>query len=127
MSILDLFCSVDDFWQRYEPVWRRTLLQAGRQRLRLGQMHPSAIVTLLIWFHCAHDRTCKAFSTEHGGRHLCGEFPHLLSSQRFVALVPTMVAPLCASMQTQLGAATGIGFVDSRSVQEPTDWPTSGL
>ena len=26
MSILDLFCSVDAFWQRFEPLWEREQL-----------------------------------------------------------------------------------------------------
>ena len=28
MSILDLFCSVDAFWQRFEPLWERELLRS---------------------------------------------------------------------------------------------------
>ena len=27
MSILDLYCSVDAFWQRFEPLWKRELLE----------------------------------------------------------------------------------------------------
>ena len=29
MSILDLFCSVDAFWQRFGPLWERELLRSG--------------------------------------------------------------------------------------------------
>jgi len=30
MRILDLFCSVDAFWQRFEPLWERELLSSRR-------------------------------------------------------------------------------------------------
>ena len=34
MSILELFCSVDDFWQQFAPHWHQDLLTAGqRQRV----------------------------------------------------------------------------------------------
>ncbi len=26
MSILELFCSVDDFWQQFAPNWQKTLM-----------------------------------------------------------------------------------------------------
>jgi hypothetical protein len=31
VSILDLFCSVDEFWQRFAPAWHRELLASGRR------------------------------------------------------------------------------------------------
>lgn len=37
MSLLGLFCDVDDFWQRFRPHWEQDLLRSGpRQRQRLG-------------------------------------------------------------------------------------------
>jgi hypothetical protein len=66
MGILDLFCSVDDFWQQFAPRWQQDLLTSGqRQRLRLTQMHPSEIMTILILFHQSHYRTFKAYYTEY--------------------------------------------------------------
>jgi hypothetical protein len=41
MGILDLFCSVDEFWVEFEPWWRQQLLASGgRQRWRRGPLHP---------------------------------------------------------------------------------------
>jgi len=41
MSILDLFCSVDEFWQAFEPQWRQQVLsRGGRRRWRRGRLHP---------------------------------------------------------------------------------------
>ena len=42
MSILELFCSVDDFWQQFAPTWHTSLLEVGqRQRERPTQMYQS--------------------------------------------------------------------------------------
>ena len=41
MSILDLFCSVDEFWHAFEPQWRQQVLsRGGRRRWRRGRLHP---------------------------------------------------------------------------------------
>ncbi len=97
MSILDLFCSVDEFWQQFAPWWQQQLLAAGaRQRLRPTRLHPSEIMTIAILFQQSGYRTFKAFYTQHVQQHLRGEFPHLLSYTRFVELLPTVLAPLIA-------------------------------
>jgi hypothetical protein len=76
MSILELFCSVDDFWQQFAPNWHHDLLTSGqRQRLRPTQMYPSELMTIVILFHQSHYRTFKAYYTEYAQRHLCSEFP----------------------------------------------------
>ena len=114
MSILELFCSVDDFWQQFAPNWHHDLLTSGqRQRLRPTQMHTSEIMTIVILFHQSHSRTFQAYSSEYVQRHLCSEFPTLVSYQRFVELMPTVLVPLVAYLHTQLGRCSGISFIDS--------------
>jgi hypothetical protein len=76
-------------------------------------MHPSEIMTILILFHQSHYRTFKAYYTEYVHRHLHSEFPSLVSYQRFVELMPTVLVPLVAYLHTQLGQCTGISFIDS--------------
>ena len=114
MSILELFCSVDDFWLQFAPQWQVTLLKAGqRQRLRATQMYPSEMMTIMILFHQSHYRTFKAYYTEYVQQHLCSEFPTLVSYNRFVELMPTLLVPLLAYLHTQMGQCTGISFIDS--------------
>jgi len=114
MSILELFCSVDDFWLQFAPKWHRELLAAGQgQRVRATQMYPSQMMTIVILFQQSHYRTFKAYSTEHVGRYLRSEFPTLLSYQRFIEVMPTLLVPLVAYLHTQLGHCTGISFIDS--------------
>jgi hypothetical protein len=76
-------------------------------------MHPSEMMTILILFQQSHYRTFKAYYTEYIQRHLRIEFPTLLSYQRFVELLPTLLVPLVAYLHTQLGRCTGISFIDS--------------
>jgi len=117
MSILELFCSVDDFWQQFAPNWQNSLLAAGqRQCMRETQKHHSEMMTIIILFHQSHYRTFKAYYTEYVQRHLRSEFPTQVSYQRFVELMPTLLVPLVAYLHTQLGRCTGISFIDSTSL-----------
>ncbi len=70
-------------------------------------------MTILIHFHQSHYRAFKAYYTEHIQVPLKGEFPHLVSYQRFVALIPPVLIPMLA----RYGACTGISFIDSMALQ----------
>ena len=65
MSLLELFCDVDDFWLDFEPQWKASRLAAGKQRERAGQLYPSEVMTILIHFHQSHYRTFKTYYTEY--------------------------------------------------------------
>jgi hypothetical protein len=92
-------------------------LAAGKQREFAGQLCPSEVMTILIHFHQSHNRTFKAYYTEHVQVHLAKEFPHLVSYPRFVALIAGMMVPLLAYLQSRFGACTGISFIDSTSLE----------
>ena len=64
MSLLELFCAVDDFWLDFEPHWKTAQVAAGRKRERAGQLCVSEIMTILIHFHQSHYRTFKAYSSD---------------------------------------------------------------
>jgi hypothetical protein len=117
MSILDLFCSVDEFWQRFGPAWEQGLLAAGlRQRRRATRLHPSELMTIVILFQQSGYRTFKAFYTQYVQVHLRPEFPHLVSYNRFIELLPRVLVPLTVYLHTQLGTCTGISFIDSTAL-----------
>jgi hypothetical protein len=117
MSVLELFCDVDDFMLSFALQWRASQLAAGKQRARAGSLWPSEVMTILIHFHQAHSRTFKAYDTEYVQVHLTREFPHLVSYQRFVALIPGVLVPMLAYLQSRFGACTGISFIDSTSLE----------
>src|SRR5262245_58703428 len=114
MSLLALFCAVDDFWQAFALQWRQSLLQAGAaQRIRKGCLSPSEVMTILIHFHQAPYRTFKAYYTQQVLGQWRAEFPGLVSYSRFVELIPSVLVPLCAYLDSCQGHCTGISFVDS--------------
>jgi hypothetical protein len=117
MSVLELFCAVDDFLISFAPRLKASQLAAGKQRTRASQLYPSEIMTILIHFHQSHYRTFKAYYTEHVQIHLRSEFPRLVSYQRFIALIPSVLVPLLAYLQSRYGACTGISFIDSTSLE----------
>jgi hypothetical protein len=102
---------------RFAPQWKAMQLKACNQRDQAGQLCPSEIMTILIHFHQSHYRTFKAYYIEQVQAHLTGEFPHLVSYQRFVALMPSVLVPLLAYLQSRYGACTGICFIDSTSLE----------
>jgi hypothetical protein len=93
------------------------MLNAGfRKRNRRGQLSPSEIMTILVWFHRSNYRTFKHFYQEYVCEALRQEFPNLVSYSRFIALIPGVCVPLCAYLMTRRGPCTGIAFVDATSL-----------
>jgi hypothetical protein len=117
MSLLELFCAVDDFCQGYHRVAHAKQLGSGQvQRGRRAQLALSEVMTIVIHFHQSHYRDFKAYYTEHVCKHLCAEFPTLVSYTRFVELLPMTVEPLLAYLCQCLGQVSGISFIDSTPI-----------
>ena len=45
--------------------------------------------------------------------YLCGELPTLVSYNRFVELMPSVLVPLCAYLHSCYRRCTGVNFIDS--------------
>jgi hypothetical protein len=114
MSLLELYCHVDDFWMAFGHFWEAELLQSDlKQRRRTGKLYPSEIMTLLIYFHQMRYRDFKTYYTQYVQVPLTNEFPNLVSYNRFVELIPSVLVPLCAYLRSGYGDCTGISFIDS--------------
>lgn len=115
MDIVALFYDLDKFAVGFESVLRRRLLADGRpHRDRPSRLHLSEVMTILVLFHDSGYRTFEHFYQRHVCVHLRGEFPRLVSYNRFVERVPQALLALAAYLRTRrLGACTGIRFVDS--------------
>lgn len=117
MSLLELFCHVDDFWKAFTPSFRGQQVQTKTvKRRRSRQLAESELMTILICFHHSHYRTFKAYYTEHVCVAWRTEFPGLVSYSRFVELMPSVLVPLCAYLESCRGECTGISFVDSTPI-----------
>jgi hypothetical protein len=65
LSLEELFCSVDDFCQGFEPQWKQQLLGFGLHiRNRPHSLRLSEIMTILIAFHQSCYRNFKAYYQE---------------------------------------------------------------
>lgn len=105
MSLLELFCRVDDFWLAFAPAWKQGLLHSGQiKRQRRSHLVESEIMTILIHFHQSHYRDFKAFYMGHILAHLRADFPGLVSYSRFVRLIPSVLVPLVAYLESCRGA-----------------------
>jgi hypothetical protein len=70
-------------------------------------------MTILIYFHQMRYRDFKTYYTQFVQVYLRAEFPKLVSYNRFVELLPSVLVPLCAYLQNCYGECTGINFIDS--------------
>jgi hypothetical protein len=115
--LLELFVHVDDFCQVFVPFWEQKLMQDGsKKRRRAGQLRVSEIMTIIIHFHQSHYRDFKTYYTDHVCRHLRAEFPNLVSYERFVILMPSVLGPLCAYLKSLYGRCRGVSLIDSTAL-----------
>ena len=113
MSILKLFCDVDDFCQWLITREQAKLLGVTRQRGPAPRMSMSEVITILIHFHQSHYRDFKAYYRQHVSEQMRSEFPALVSYTRFVELIPSALPALCLYLRVRFGQGTGVAFIDS--------------
>lgn len=118
MSLVEIFCHVDDFCQQFEPKWEQSQLETGkRKRIRKSRMSLSEIMTIIIHFHQSNYRTFKAYYLQHVCKHLRREFPNRVSYSQFVRLMGQAFVPLTLFLLTKRGTCTGVSFMDSTSIR----------
>lgn len=117
-SLEELFCSVDDFCQIFEPRWEHQLLgHKLQQRKRRRILCLSEIMTIMIGFHQSCYRNFKTYYLEKVQKHWQAYFPKLVSYNRFVEWIPSTLIPLCAYLRSRFGSCSGISFMDSTSLR----------
>ncbi len=118
LSLEELFCSVDDFCQIFEPRWENQLLGHNLQRRkRRRTLCLSEIMTILIGFHQSCYRNFKTYYLEKVQKHWRAYFPFFVSYNRFLEWMPSTLIPLCAYLRSRFGACSGISFMDSTSLR----------
>ena len=89
MTLLELFCLVDDFYPVFLSEWQRLLLTSGvrKRRRKMGTSY-SEIITLLLWVQQSRYRDFKNFYIcEVLNGTLRTDFPRAVSYTRFVSLI----------------------------------------
>lgn len=114
MSLTQLFCDVDDFCKVFVPEWEKTQIENGeKKRRRKRSISTSEIITLIIYYHQSGYGTFKWFYLRYLPKNLSKPFPGAPSYNRFIELLPEVIIPLTAFMQSRCGKGEGIAFVDS--------------
>ena len=113
MSMLKLFCHVDDFCQWLVTRENAKLLGVSRRRGPAPRLSLSEAVTILIRFHQSHCRDFKAYYTQHVCEHMRSEFPTLVSYRRFVEIIPSGLPAMCLYLRVRFGQGTGVAFISS--------------
>jgi len=118
MDLTTLFCDVDDFFKIHSFNQQTSeLSEQGKQRRnRQKSLSPSEIMTIVIYFHASGYRNFKAFYLNQVCPHLHPFFPKLLSYNRFVEIIPTVLLPLCSYLTSRLDEPTGISYIDSTKI-----------
>jgi hypothetical protein len=70
------------------------------------------------------NRGLKLFYREYVIKYLKFQFPDVVSYNRFVELMPTVISRLTDYLVSKFGKTTGISYVDSTSIQvcKPKGW-----
>ena len=114
MSILPIFCDIDDLCLLFESAWHRRLLRSGSAPQQAWRFSPpSEVMTLLVLFHASGYRDLKTFYTQHAQKHLAWALPKLTSYSGFVELQRDALIPLWCYLHTRFGQCTGASFVDA--------------
>jgi len=109
----EIFCKADDFYQAFWPEFQRHLVTTGVERQRSGQMSISEMLTIVILFHHSGFQNFKRFYQFWVLKYHKKEFPHAVCYARFVQLMPKILVPLTAFMNSLKKQSKGIAFIDS--------------
>ena len=86
---------VDDFCKAKMLLIAKTLHHCGAyKKLHPGQLTLSEVMTILVYYHLYPYKNFKAYYTRHVSQDLKGDFPDLVSYDRFIALIPRTLIPL---------------------------------
>lgn len=102
----------------FKPEFEKNQLELGvRKRCKPCQLSESEVMTIIIYFHQLQFRNFKTYYTQYVQKHLQSEFRSLVSYNRFVELMPSVLLPLCFFVHQGQKTETGLYFVDSTPIE----------
>ncbi len=117
-QLIAIFCDVDDFCKGYEDYCTTHLLMDKDHIVPKTSMALSEIITITIFFHLSGYRCFKWYYQKYISGQIKEYFPRLLSYNRFVEIMPSILAPLTLyTIGRRLGKSSGINFVDSTTLE----------
>ena len=94
MDFTEMFCDVDDFCQKFEPVWRQKQIAQDRRRhrrQRKQRLSLSERMTIIITFHAGCASQFQTFLPSCSALRHRADFPGLVSYTRFVQLMSVVL------------------------------------
>lgn len=117
-NLVELYCVVDEFAKEFFPEFEKNQLELGiKRRLKSCSLSQSELMTIMIYFHQLRFRDFKTYYIHYVQKHLTQEFPTLVSYNRFVELMSSILLPMCFFMHAQQKTLTGIYFIDSTVIK----------
>ena len=116
-QLVELYCSVDDFWKYFKSEWEKHLINRPYPHGPNPTLSTPEMMTIVLLFHQSHYRNFKHFYSDYVLKILKKDFPKLISYSRFVYLMKNLFVPLFAFLMHNRGKITGISFIDSTKIQ----------
>ena len=117
MSLVSLFCKVDDFCLSFEPAWEAMLIEEEGHSRGYRRLSLIEVMTITIFFHQRHYRNFKHFYCDYLSRYHHQDFPGLVSYTRFLELMTESLIPLTVYLKCCcLGRCDGLSFIDSSAL-----------
>ncbi|KAA6311987.1 hypothetical protein EZS27_037001, partial [termite gut metagenome] len=119
-KIIEIFCMADDFCKGFDLEVQKHRIQTPDKKYyeRSSRMSDSEIMTILVGFHFGTFRNFKHYYLFYVQKHLRGEFPNLVSYNRFVELQSKVFIPFVLFLKLIcFGECTGITYVDSTCIR----------
>ena len=113
-----IFCDIDDFMKLY-TLNESEKLFIGKSRTKLNfRLSLSEVMTIVVYYHNAGNRTFKDFYTKFVCKNLQKSFPNLVSYNRFIELMKGVLLPLVAFLKLKrLVKSEAITFIDSTKIK----------
>ena len=115
-SLLHLFCQIDDFCQETLPLLEKNQTTHSGRRRRRRRLAQSEILTILVAIHQSAYRNFKSFYLVHVCQNWRSEFPGLVSYNRFIEFIPSVLWLMKAYLNGLMGTCSGISFIDSTAL-----------
>jgi Transposase DDE domain len=112
MILIQMFCDIDNFCNQFEPKWNAHLLANGSQSPK-SSLYLSEIITIVAFYHHSGYKTFKHYFNLYIKKYLKIYFPKLVSYNRFVELIKSIIFPIFCFLRSILGTCTGLSFIDS--------------
>lgn len=117
-KIIEIFVTVDDFCKEFkneiDKLNQHTLPSDKKTRNRPSSLCESEVIAILIAFHSGQFKNFKSFYNDYCLVHLKGEFPGLVSYNRFIELSHRHALVFMLFIRYGCRSeCTGISFIDS--------------